>query len=120
MEIPNFMLRANPTKKQRLEIIANFIKAMEDGRAIVHLAKPNLFTIPKPIVVTAYSKQQVIIHHFDESGRIHIFRLEEISLVNAFHDFLMWIQDSDLVYSQDESLAIIQKVYKKYFNSVYR
>ena len=91
VEIPHFMLRANPTKKQRLEIIANFIAAMEDGRAIAHIAKPNLFAIPKPIVITAYSKQQVIIHHFDESGSIHIFRLEEISLVNAFHLSLIHI-----------------------------
>lgn len=120
MEIPHFMLRANPTKKQRLEIIANFITAIETGRAIVHIAKNNLFNIPKPIVITAYSKQHVIIHHFDDSGIIHIFRLEEISLVNAFHDFLMWIQECDLVYSHDESLAIIQKVYKKHFNNVYR
>ena len=120
VEIPNFMLRAHPTKKQRLEIIANFIAAMEDGRAIVHLAKPNMFSIPKPIVITAYSKQHVIIHHFDESGSIHIFRLEEISLVNAFHDFLLWIQDCDLVYTQEESLEIVQNVYKKHFNNVYR
>ena len=120
VEIPHFMLRANPTKKQRLEIIANFIAAMEDGRAVAHIAKPNLFAIPKPIVITAYSKQQVIIHHFDESGSIHIFRLEEISLVNAFHDFLMWIQDCDLVYTQEESLEILQNVYKKHFNNVYR
>ena len=120
LEIPDFMLRAHPTKKQRLEIIANFIAAMEDGRAIVHLAKPNMFSIPKPIVITAYSKQHVIIHHFDESGSIHIFRLEEISLVNAFHDFLLWIQDCDLVYTQEESLEIVQNVYKKHFNNVYR
>ena len=120
LEIPDFMLRAHPTKKQRLEIIANFIAAIEDGRAIVHLAKPNMFSIPKPIVITAYSKQHVIIHHFDESGSIHIFRLEEISLVNAFHDFLLWIQDCDLVYSQEESLEIVQNVYKKHFNNVYR
>ena len=120
LEIPDFMLRAHPTKKQRLEIIANFITAIEDGRAIVHLAKPNMFSIPKPIVITAYSKQHVIIHHFDESGSIHIFRLEEISLVNAFHDFLLWIQDCDLVYSQEESLEIVQNVYKKHFNNVYR
>ena len=120
LEIPDFMLRAHPTKKQRLEIIANFIAAMEDGRAVAHIAKPNLFAIPKPIVITAYSKQQVIIHHFDESGSIHIFRLEEISLVNAFHDFLMWIQDCDLVYTQEESLEILQNVYKKHFNNVYR
>lgn len=120
MEIPSFMLRANPTKKQRLEIIANFITAMEDGRAIAHIAKPNLFTIPKPIVITAYTKQQVMIHHFDESGSIHIFRLEEISLVNAFHDFLMWIQDCDLVYTQEESMEIVQNIYKKYFNNVYK
>ena len=119
LEIPDFMLRAHPTKKQRLEIIANFIAAIEDGRAIVHLAKPNMFSIPKPIVITAYSKQHVIIHHFDESGSIHIFRLEEISLVNAFHDFLLWIQDCDLVYSQEESLEIVQNVYKKHFNNVY-
>ena len=120
MEIPSFMLRANPTKKQRLEIIANFITAMEDGRAIAHIAKPNLFTIPKPIVITAYTKQQVMIHHFDESGSIHIFRLEEISLVNAFHDFLMWIQDCDLVYTQEESMEIVQNIYKKHFNNVYK
>lgn len=120
LEIPDFMLRAHPTKKQRLEIIANFIAAIEDGRAIVHLAKPNMFSIPKPIVITAYSKQHVIIHHFDKSGSIHIFRLEEISLVNAFHDFLLWIQDCDLVYSQEESLEIVQNVYKKHFNNVYR
>ena len=120
VEIPHFMLRANPTKKQRLEIIANFIAAMEDGRAIAHIAKPNLFAIPKPIVITAYSKQQVIIHHFDESGSIHIFRLEEISLVNAFHDFLMWIQDCDLVYTQEESLEIVKNIYKKHFNNVYK
>ena len=62
----------------------------------------------------------MIIHHFDESGSIHIFRLEEISLVNAFHDFLMWIQDCDLVYTQEESLEILQNVYKKHFNNVYR
>ena len=120
IEIPHFMLRAKPTKKQRLEIIANFITAIEDGNSIVHLVKPNMFNIPKPIVITAYSKQHVIIHHFDESGSIHIFRLEEISLVNAFHDFLIWIQDCDLVYSQEESLEIIKNIYKKHFNSVYR
>ena len=45
---------------------------------------------------------------------------EEISLVNAFHDFLMWIQDCDLVYTQEESLEILQNVYKKHFNNVYR
>lgn len=120
IEIPACMIQGSLSKKQRLEVVASFIKEIEEGHVIIHIAKATSMKVPQSIIITAYSKQYIVIHYFDKSGNIRIFRLEEISLVNSFHDFLVWVQDCDMVYSQEQSLEIIKNIYNKHFNNVYK
>lgn len=120
IEIPACMIQGSLSKKQRLEVVASFIKEIEEGHVIIHIAKATSMKIPQSIIITAYSKQYIVIHYFDKNGNIRIFRLEEISLVNSFHDFLLWVQDCDMVYSQERSLEIIKNIYNKHFNNVYK
>lgn len=118
IEIPGYMLRANPDRKQRLEIMSAFINMLEEGSSSARIAKPGRLAIPRPLLINACNKQQVIIQHFSESGGMRIFRLEEASLVNAFHDFLAYVQDSELVYSREETLAIVKKLFDKTFKNI--
>lgn len=114
MEIPNFMLASRPGKCQRLQMMRRFIDAVKSGRVRASVVKTPLFNLPLPVILIAYSKQNIVLHYLDQQNGIYFIRLEEISLINAFYDFITWNMDGDFVYPEEESLALIEKTYEKY------
>jgi hypothetical protein len=60
-----------------------------------------------------------VLHYFDQKNGIFFFTLEEISLLNAFHDFLTWNMTGDYAYTAEESLAMVEKELDDYLRTKY-
>jgi hypothetical protein len=114
VEIPPFMLDHLPTPQQRVAIVRNFIQAIKAKRVVPCVLKTPFFNVPLPIVLVCYSKQNIVLHYFDQKNGIFFFTLEEISLLNAFHDFLTWNMTGDYAYTAEESLAMVEKELNDY------
>lgn len=70
--------------------------------------------MPIPLSVDALSPQQIVLY-FNHSGHdAFSLNLTETSLLNAFYDFLVYLHDSNLVYSREKSLAILQEIRERY------
>ena len=67
-----------------------------------------------PISITATSPQKVLIYYITKEKGLSIFFLNELNLINAFYDFLVYVQDSELVYNENETKAILQSMLDRY------
>ena len=112
-EIPDFMY-TYLTPPQRLTLLKNIIKSVDDGSFAPCIIKSEKFTIPSPICICAPNTHNVIIYYFSPDKGQFIFHLQELSLVQSFHDFLKSLPDSLLVYSAEESKQLLHTVYDKY------
>ena len=112
-EIPDF-LYTYLTPPQRLTLLKNIIKSVDDGSFAPCIIKSEKFTIPSPICICAPNTHNVIIYYFSPDKGQFIFHLQELSLVQSFHDFLKSLPDSLLVYSAEESKQLLHTVYDKY------
>lgn len=114
-EIPDFMY-TYLTPPQRLTLLKNIINAVDDDSFKPRIIRSEKFSIPSPICICAPSEQKVIIYYFSPNKGQYIFQLQELSLVHAFHDFLVYLPQSSMVYSEEESKELLHKVYAKYKN----
>ena len=64
--------------------------------------------------ISATSPQKVLIYYITKEKGLSLFYLNELNLINAFYDFLVYVQDSELVYNQYETKNILEKMLKKY------
>lgn len=112
-EIPDFMY-TYLTPPQRLTMLKNIINSVDDGSFNPRLIKSEKFTIPSPICICAPNEHSVIIYYFSPDKGQYIFHLQELSLVQAFYDFLKFLPDSLLVYTAEESKQLLHTVYDKY------
>lgn len=112
-EIPDFMY-TYLTPPQRLTMLKAIIASVDDGSFTPRIIKSESFTIPSPICICAPNEHKVIIYYFSPDKGQYIFRLQELSLVQAFYDFLTYLHESPLVYSLDESKAMLHNLLEKY------
>lgn len=114
-EIPDFMY-TYLTPQQRLTMLKRIIASVDDGSFAPRIIKSEKLTIPSPICICAPNEHNVIIYYFSPDKGQYIFHLQELSLVQAFHDFLRYLPDSLLVYTAEESKQLLHKVYDKYMS----
>ena len=114
-EIPDFMY-TYLTPPQRLALLKNIINSVDDGSFTPRIVRSEKLSVPSPICICAPSEQKVIIYYFSPNKGQYIFHLQELSLVHAFHDFLVYLPESSMVYSDEESKELLHSVYEKYKN----
>ena len=114
-EIPDFMY-TYLTPPQRLALLKNIINSVEDGSFTPRIVRSGKLSVPSPICFSAPSEQKVVIYNISPNKGQYIFHLQELSLVHAFHDFLVYLPESSMVYSEEESKELLHSVYEKYKN----
>ena len=114
-EIPDFMY-TYLTPPQRLALLKNIINSVDDGSFTPRIVRSDKLSVPSPICICAPSEQNIIIYYFSPNKGQYIFHLQELSLVHAFHDFLVYLPESSMVYSEEESKELLHAVYDKYKN----
>ena len=114
-EIPDFMY-TYLTPPQRLALLKNIINSVDDGSFTPRIVRSDKLSVPSPICICAPSEQNIIIYYFSPNKGQYIFHLQELSLVHAFHDFLVYLPESSMVYSEEESKELLHSVYDKYNN----
>ena len=112
-EIPDFMY-SYLKPQQRLRVLKNLIAGIERGHFMPRILKSTSFNLAMPISITATSPQKVLIYYITKEKGLSIFFLNELNLINAFYDFLVYVQDSELVYNENETKAILQSMLDRY------
>lgn len=112
-EIPDFMY-SYLKPQQRLRVLKNLIAGIDRGHFMPRILKSTSFNLAMPISITATSPQKVLIYYITKEKGLSIFFLNELNLINAFYDFLVYVQDSELVYTQSETKNILEKMLNNY------
>ena len=112
-EVPDFMY-TYLTPPQRLTMLKNIVASVDDGTFAPRIIKSEKFTVPSPICICAPSEHKVVIYYFSPDKGQYTFYLQELSLVQAFYDFLTYLPESQLVYDLEESKALLHEVLHKY------
>lgn len=112
-EIPDFMY-SYLKPQQRLRVLKNLIAGIDRGHFMPRILKSTSFNLAMPISITATSPQKVLIYYITKEKGLSIFFLNELNLINAFYDFLVYVQDSELVYNENETKAILQSMLDRY------
>lgn len=112
-EIPDFMYTyLEPA--QRLVLLKNMVDAADAGRFHPSIIYTEKFTVPSPLCIVAPSEQSAIIYYFSPDKGQYTFRLQEMSLVQAFYDFLVFLSESPFVRNEADSIQMLHKVYDEY------
>lgn len=98
-------------RRQVLETLCNAAQTELFSPRIIDVAA---FDMPLSLSVDALSPQQIILYFNHPDHNAFSLNLTETSLLNAFYDFLVYIQDSALVHSREKSLAVLQEIREKY------
>lgn len=112
-EIPDFMY-TYLTPPQRLTLLKNIVVSVDNGSFSPRIIKSEKLTVPSPICICAPNEHKVVIYYFSPDKGQYIFHLQELSLVQAFYDYLRYIPDSLLVYDAEESKQLLHTVFDKY------
>lgn len=112
-EIPDFMY-TYLTPAQRLVLLKHMIDAADAGNFHPSVIRSEKFTVPSPLCIVAPSEQSVVIYYFSPDKGQYTFRLQELSLVQAFYDFLVFLQESPFVYDAATSRRMLHEVYDEY------
>lgn len=116
-EIPDFMYNYLEPQ-QRLRVLKNIIAGIQRGKFMPRIIKSASFNLAMPIYITATSTQKVLIYYITREKGLSLFYLNELNLINAFYDFLVYVQDSDMVYTQQETAELLNNMlnyYQKHF-----
>lgn len=114
-EIPDFMY-SYLKPQQRLRVLKNLIAGIERGHFMPRIFKSTSFNLALPISITATSPQKVLIYYITKEKGLSIFFLNKLNLINAFYDFLVYVQDSELVYNESETKTILQNMLEHYIH----
>lgn len=112
-EIPDFMY-THLNEKQRLTLLRNIVSSTESNLYHPRIVRTELFSVPLPIDILSPSEQIVYIYYFSQTRGIYVFQLHELGLVEAFHDFLKYLHESELTYSEEETKKLLQQALEEY------
>lgn len=114
LEVPEFLTAHHPTMEQRLIVFKRLIEAIKDDKVFINIVKPHELKLPPSLLISAYTEKNVVIHHFAANGDSMYIRLLEMGLASSFYDFLSNVHKSKLVKTKEETLEILESIYKKY------
>lgn len=101
-------------EKERLKVLKNLIDLTKAGRYETHLLKEDGITCPDGFFFDTLSQVFTrIIYMFD--GRKFGLIFNEHGINQIFMDFLNGLRESRYVYSQEETLTYLEKLFAEYF-----
>ena len=73
--------------------------------------------MPISLSVDALSQNKIIIYLNHDDDNAFSLVINEPSLLHAFYEFLVYMQTSRLVFSEEETLSMLYSLEKKYLNA---
>lgn len=100
------------SEMERAEMIRRLLRDIDEGRTEARLINQAKFRVPTfaTLTVAGETGLNVTIGSPDNSNIIYI---DEISIVDAFDDFMQNILVTDLVYTKEETLAVLENALEK-------
>lgn len=114
MEIPEFLMKHPATLEQRLVVFKNMLDAAKQGLFRINVLNDNTLKISSALLLCAYSERNIVIHHYGHNKGTLFIRLEEMGISKSFFEFLSTLHTSGLVKSQEETVALMEELYRKY------
>ena len=100
--------------ESRRRVLKNMLRAVDTGFLVPRIINTAKLNLPVALNVEALSPTRIILYLRLENDTTFSLTLNEPSLLHAFYGFMEYIQNSRLVYSQAETLNILQELEKNY------
>ena len=112
-EIPDMFYKPLDVESRR-RVLKNMLRAVDTGFLVPRIINTAKLNLPVALNVEALSPTRIILYLRLENDTTFSLTLNEPSLLHAFYGFMEYIQNSRLVYSQAETLNILQELEKNY------
>lgn len=112
-EIPDMFYQPLNVESRR-RVFKNMLHAIETGFLVPRIINTTKLNLPAALNVEALSPTRIILYLRLENDTTFSLTLNEPSLMHAFYGFMEYIQNSRLVYSQKETIDILQELEKAY------
>ena len=118
-EIPEFVYDPIPPKA-RIQILNKLCKSSTDTQEIeLHLIRDDKLRLPKNLRYCGMGQvNDFLLLLSDEKNSNSFFELNECGFAKPFYDFASSLVDSDAVYSNEETVRIIQNKTKQFSQSL--
>lgn len=103
--------------KSRRQVLHNMLEAVKSGNLVPRIIDTTRFDMPISLSVDALSQNKIIIYLNHDDDNAFSLVINEPSLLHAFYEFLVYMQTSRLVFSEEETLAMLHGLEKKYLNA---
>jgi len=95
--------------EDRLYLLNHFIEEAESRRICARLLNPFDSEISENISITSFGRDSLNIAAYNLPGEeMRTVCMTEANLTAAFQDYLIWLEDSDLVLSEEESIKALK------------
>lgn len=106
------------TLSQRLTLFQNMILCIQKGSFLPYVIRSQKFRIPRQISFFVADEQHLSCSFSHPTRGLVSAVLREKSIVYSVFDFLEYLSESDLVYSQEESEAILRRRLEEFAQSI--
>lgn len=97
------------TVPERIEALNHYLA--DESSSVDLMLKNSPLSVPQNLFFESHGTQFLQVIRIEDISTIDFMKIEESSICEAFHQFLMSLQDSEFVYSQKETEQIItQKI----------
>jgi len=97
------------SKEDRIYMLDHFIDEAEKKNICARILNPSVSEISENISITSFGRDGLNIAAYNLPGEeMRTSYITEANLTAAFQDYFIWLEESDLVISEEESLRIIK------------
>ena len=96
--------------RDRLVLLKRLAFAAKEGTMELHMVNPLLFQLPDNLILSYRRLNGIDFHGVNfENNEYRYLQLEETSLMEIFRDFILYLSDSPLVCTQEETLDFLDE-----------
>lgn len=98
------------SKEDRVYLLSHLIEEVEKGKVSARLLALPMTEMSEYISITSFGRDGLNIAAYNMPGQdMKTSYISETNLTVAFQDYLIWLEDSDFVFSEEETLVALKK-----------
>lgn len=98
------------SKEDRIYLLSHLIEEVEKNRVCARLLTLPMSEMSENISITSFGRDGLNIAAYNMPGQdMKTSYISETNLTVAFQDYLIWLEDSDLVLSEEDTLTALRK-----------
>ena len=98
------------SKEDRIYLLSHLIGEVEKGKVSARLLALPMSEMSESISITSFGRDGLNIAAYNMPGQdMKTSYISETNLTVAFQDYLIWLEDSDFVFSEEETLLALKK-----------